>query len=452
MLKRWTCRANRSRGYRGVLAACAASFWLAACAQTGSVDGDTAEKQDPATGQEAPAGQAGTGASDIADNPRLELEAPESGGEVDLRPPEGAAARQTVGLLLPLSGPRAALGQSMLRAAELAMFDVADDSFELVVRDTKGTPGGAESAARSAIDAGANLLLGPVFSSSVQAVKPVADAGSLPMVAFSNNRNVAEPGAYVMGLLPSEQVQRVVGYAARQGLRRFAVLAPRNAYGQVVVQALQEAAARGGASFAGAEFYAPGSKNVAEEAKRLARQYWDGRLPKDAQNAAPPANAFDAVMLPAGGQDLRAVAPTLPFFDVDPERVKFLGTVLWNDPSLGTEPTLVGGWFAAPPPESWQNFERRYRETFGDRPRRLASLAYDATALAGILARQSDSTGPEVYSRSRLTQRNGFAGVDGVFRLNDDGTAERLYAVMEMQRKELKVVDPAPGSFEALAY
>ncbi len=425
---------------------------LAACAQTGTVDGPPPAEQEQAGGPPPDTAEPPPGDGGIVDFPRVEPGEPGAEGGLELTPPTDGPRKQKVGLLLPLSGPRAALGQSMLRAAELALFDVADESFQLIIRDTKGTPGGAETAARGAIDAGANLLLGPVFSSSVTAVKPLAAGSALSLVAFSNNREVAEPGAYIMGLLPGEQVRRVVSYAARQGLRRFAVLAPRNAYGQVVVQALQQTAAESGGSFAASAFYPPGAGDVSEEVKRLARRYWGGRLPEDADKADPPADAFDAIMVPAGGQELRQIAPTLPFFDIDPERVRFLGTVLWNDPSLGTEPTLVGGWFAAPPPGGWNDFARRYREAFGERPRRLASLAYDATALAAVLARQGESVGPKVYAEDRLTQRNGFAGVDGVFRLNPDGTAQRLYTVMEMRRNELKVIDPAPDSFEALAY
>lgn len=425
---------------------------LAACAQTGRVDGPPPTEQEQSGAPPPQAGDVPPDDGDVVDFPRVEPREPDSQGEVELTPPTDGPRKQKVGLLLPLTGPQAALGRSMLRAAELALFDVADDSFELIIRDTKGTPGGAETAARGAIDAGANLLLGPVFSSSVAAVKPLAEASALSLVAFSNNRSVAEPGAYIMGLLPSEQVRRVVSHAAGRGLRRFAVLAPRNAYGQVVVQALQQAAAESGGSFAASAFYPPGAGDVSEEVKRLARRYWGGRLPENPEQAEPPPGAFDAIMVPVGGQELRQIAPTLPFFDIDPDRVQFLGTVLWNDPSLGTEPTLVGGWFAAPPPDGWKDFARRYREAFGERPLRLASLAYDATALAAVLARQSESAGPEVYAEDRLTQRNGFAGVDGVFRLNPDGTAQRLYAVMEMQRNELKVIDPAPDSFEALAY
>lgn len=393
---------------------------------------ETAQADDPAAVRDAPLGRRGTAPVAQPADPR----AGES--DIELRRPEAGEPKQVVGLLLPLSGSRGPLGESMLRAAELALFDVATANFELVVRDTKGTPEGAKTAARSAIDAGANLLLGPVFAGSVKAVKPVADGGQVPVLAFSNNPRVAEPGAWIMGLMPGQQVRRVVSHAVSQGRRRYAALAPNNTYGSLVVQALRGAVRRYGASLVDVKFYPPGSQDVSEEVKALARTGLGG-MP-DA-----------AILLPAGGKQLQTLAPTLPFFDIDPDTVRFLGTTLWNDPSLGTEPALVGGWFAAPPPSGRDEFRKRYRETFNGAPRELASLAYDATALAALLARQAEQAGdppPAAYAAERLTQRNGFAGVDGVFRLNDDGTVQRLYAVLEMARNELRVVGPAPDRFE----
>ena len=37
---------------------------------------------------------------------------------------------------------------------------------------------------------------------------------------------------------------------------------------------------------------------------------------------------YDAVFMPEGGLALRNLAPLLPYFDIDPRRVKFIGTGL----------------------------------------------------------------------------------------------------------------------------
>lgn len=395
------------------------------------------------------------------------IEVPE---ELELMPPEADGPPHRVGLLLPLSGPQANLGESMLRAAQLALFDVADDEFALIVRDTEGTREGAAAAAESAISAGANLLLGPVFSHSVEAVAPVAQGGQVPVIAFSNDRSVAQPGIYVTGLLPGEQVDRIVGYAADQGNTDFALLAPDNAFGDRIAQAMQDAVRKHGVYLVKAQSFPPGANDISEPVKQLAeyqrreqeleqrirelksqssaqaKQELDQLKNLDALGKAP----FDAVLLPMGGSRLRALAPTLPFYDIDPEEVQFLGTAQWNDPALGTEPALQGGWFPAPPANSLDRFAERYRKTYDESAGSLEALAYDATALAGLLARQAvqNETPPaQVYTTEALTQGSGFAGANGLFRLTPNGLIERRYSVMQVERDGLTVLDEAPSTF-----
>ena len=89
-----------------------------------------------------------------------------------------------------------------------------------------------------------------------------------------------------------------------------------------------------------------------------------------------------ALLIPEGGARLHAIAPLLAAYKIDTTKVKILGSALWTDPTLATEPTLAGAWFAAPPAGAWTAFAQRYRATFGTDPPRLASLAYDAVNMA----------------------------------------------------------------------
>jgi len=154
---------------------------------------------------------------------------------------------------------------------------------------------------------------------------------------------------------------------------------------------------------------------------------------------------FDAIMLPEGGERLLALAPLLPYYDIDPAQVRLLGTGLWDDLRLGKEPALIGGWYAAPDPTQRADFEKRYATLYGaGSPPRIATLGYDATALAAALARPPN--GPD-FSAQRLTNPDGFTGLDGIFRFRADGLSERGLAVLEVQREGPKVVSPAPTSF-----
>lgn len=374
------------------------------------------------------------------------------------RPPALVAPSQAdlvrIGFLAPLSGPNAALGRALLDAAQMALFDLADDRLALVPRDSEGTPEGAAKAARELLAEGAEIIVGPLFATAAAAVAPLARERGIKVLSFSTDRTVAGNGVYILGFTPDQQVARVINFARGRGLNRFALLAPDSAYGAAVAQAAEMAiTATAGAQLVRQERYPADSPDLTPTVRRFAAGLRalaapeTPAAPAEGEAAPPhaePGRALDAVILPEGGARLRALAPLLPYFDVDPRSVRFLGTGLWDDPSLGAEPALVGGWFAAPQPEGFEEFRRRFEQSFGRRPPRVASLAYDSTALVGILAKQP---GGAPFSDSALANPDGFAGYDGVFRFRSDGVVERGLAVLEVQRRGPRVIDQAPATF-----
>ena len=336
-----------------------------------------------------------------------------------------------VALLLPLSGQHAALGNTLLEAAQMALLETGQgggSGITLVPRDTTGTPEGAEAAARKALDDGARLILGPLFSNEVRAAAGPARERGVPIIAFTNDADVASEGVFIMGLHPRPQIRRVVRAAAAAGARRFSILAPASAYGQRGAQAAEETIPQVGGSIVAVEFYDPGGSDAQETARRLARQ------------------AADMVVLPEGPPRAATLAPIYAYYESRGARARFLGTQLWEDPSMWREPALYGSWFAAPPAEARTVFMERFAALQGRQPPRIATLPYDATALASVLARRP---GGADFSIESITQPNGFTGVEGLFRFRRDGLSDRAFAVMEIRRgSNPVVVSPAPATFD----
>jgi ABC-type branched-subunit amino acid transport system substrate-binding protein len=340
-----------------------------------------------------------------------------------------------VALLLPLTGRNAELGQSMLKAAQMALFDVGSANFELIPKDTRSTTEGAAAAAQEAASVGASLILGPVFAEDVRAVRPVASSANIPVVAFTTDWTLGGGDTYIMGFLPFAQVARVAQYARENGADKVAVYAPTTPYCDVVISTLQ----RTGADLVRVDRYSPQQPDQAAQVEKFAMSSNAG------EDLANPQFRFNALVLPVGGESLRSLVSVFNLHGVKNKNVRLIGTGLWDDPQLTYDPALYGGWFAAPDPRLRNDFERRYRDNYGGSPLRLASLAYDATALAAVLARTSDDSSP--YSRDRMTNPRGFAGIDGIFRFRSDGLAERGLAVLEIQSGKSRVIDPAPTAF-----
>ena len=105
-------------------------------------------------------------------------------------------------------------------------------------------------------------------------------------------------------------------------------------------------------------------------------------------------------------------------------------------------------WPARPPRAGASgSVSGRFRASFGREPIGIASLAYDAAALAGTLI-ASAPDGP--FAEASLVQPSGFAGVDGIFRFLPDGASQRGLAMFQVIGGRAALVAPAASSFELL--
>ena len=370
-----------------------------------------------------------------------------------------------VGLLLPLSGSDSFLGNALLKSAQMAIFDNKNDEIYLYPLDTKGNPQGARKAAEKAIEHDVHIIIGPVFSNSVFAISKIMKERNIPIIALSTDKKVSGDGVYLMGFMPDDPINTVVAYAADQGCKDLGAVIPNNNYGKIVYQILEESSAINNISFIKKIFIDPQSKDFSEEIKKFSnyplrhaallerrKELIDqedeyskkalSRLENIDTLGDPP---FNCVFLPFGGRVLKTVATLLAFYDVDPKKIKFLGTMQWADVSLGTEPPLLGGWFAAPELKRWSKFVSRYKDYFNETPLRLSSIVYDSISL--IFHLYKDESDKESFPSSNLANQNGFSGLDGIFRFTSEGITERNLAILEVQRGNLKVIQKPDTAF-----
>lgn len=341
-------------------------------------------------------------------------------------------------LLLPFSAesPRLrAEANSMFQAAELALFQRPDADVILTVLDTKGTEDGARSAARAALQQGADVILGPIIADNVRAASREAARSGTPLLAFSNDQSVADRGRYLVSFPPESEVDRIVAYAATKGVKNFAFFGPDDAYGRRVRRAYEAAVARVGGEVTASETYKGDDISVMQEpARRLANYHREGRAGRGVMR-----DSFEAILLPEGGTALRSLAPLLPFYGIDPSRVMFMGTSRWDSSATVREPALRGGVFAASDKEARETFLNDFERAYGNAPSSLASLAYDAVQLGSIVA-----DGDPRERITRVESPLGFYGTDGYLRFGPDGRPDRGLAVYRIRDGQFQVIDPAP--------
>lgn len=341
------------------------------------------------------------------------------------------ATKTKIGLLLPLTGQHAKIGNALLQSAQLALFDMGASHVQLLPKDTGATAQGAASAAQALAAQDVDLIIGPLFAQSVSGAKPVAQRNNISLIAFSTDRTVAGRGAYLMGVLPEEQAERMADYAARRGLTRVGIVAGADNYGHITSGAFRQRAAALGIQIVGTAQY-----GTSEFASLLA-------------------SSPQAIFLPVGGAQASTIAQKIK---TDSPGTLLLGTGLWDSADIATKTGMEGAIYAAPSPALRRNFEAKYNSLYGEAAPRIASIAYDATALAVVISQPNKNVQQTGMQQAGLTQfktiysqeiakRSGFSGIDGIFRFRPDGTAQRGLAVLTIRGGRPSVIEAAPSSF-----
>lgn len=355
----------------------------------------------------------------------------EQGGFLRLGNQPAGQTLVRVGVLLPFSNGSAStrlLASSMLKAAQMALFDSGKHEMLLMTADEGAGGAEAATAARTLISEGAEIIIGPLFAQSVSAVAPITRDHGVPLISFSTDRAVAGDGAYLLSFQPENQVRRIISYAAVHGHSAFAALIPNTAYGARVTGAFRDSVSAGNGHIVDLENFIPEAGDIAGPSSKIAQ------------------SKPDAILIAQGGSLLRDIAPTLAASGAGSQQVQYLGTGLWDDPTIAREPGLAGGWFAAPDPNAGREYETKYRAAYGAKPPALSALAYDAISLVALL---SSGQPYHRFTWNALTDPSGFSGVDGILRFNPDGTSERGLAVLRVDPGgAFTVISPAPRTFQ----
>jgi branched-chain amino acid transport system substrate-binding protein len=334
-------------------------------------------------------------------------------------------ARHRVALLVPLTGPSAAVGNSLANASTMALLDTNATNLRITTYDTAL---GASMAAQQAITDGNKLILGPLLGSDVGAVATVARAAKVPLITYANDAGLAARDVFLMGTVPGNSISRTVRHAAAQGARYFAVIAPQSDFGTRTSAAYTAAVTAVGGTLVATETYARSNPSVISAARRLRAR-----------------SGIDAVLIADEAKFAVLAAPNLKAAGVAAPRI--LGPDIWSGESaIASTPALRGAWYSAVSDARYRQFADSYQSRFGTRPFRIATLGYDSVLLTLRVAR--DWRAGTVFPVGKLNDSGGFLGLDGPFRFDRGGMLERALEVREVRAGGVTIVSAAPARFQ----
>ena len=371
-----------------------------------------------------------------------------------------------VAMLLPLSGKSSVYGIGLKNAAMMAIEDANNKNLVLRFFDTKSSVAGALEAIKEASDARVNLILGPLMSEEVSVISNKAIDERIPVISFSTSPNVLKNGVYTLGLLGDEQVKRVISYASSKQRKRIVVMVPDTTAGLNTAKSAVRNAYKYGAEVVKIGFYpadtldfaplvkeitnyderseeiskrkkeleklaALGDEQAQKELKQIKNVYTTGEVD------------FDAVLIAETSSRLKSAAVMFGYYDIYYPDILFLGTSVWENTNLSKETTLYHGVYPVLSRVHNNYFIKKYERLFGQRPNQLYSFAYDGVLLASALSEKSQK---DIYEN--IVDSNGYVGINGAFRIMENGTNEHSLDIVEVTSTGLRVVDKAPAKFE----
>ncbi len=363
---------------------------------------------------------------------------------------------RTLGCLLPLSGAYKLYGQRALNGVEMAL-NLAPgteqaEPIKLVIRDTASEDSTAIQGVRELAQAGVGAIIGPIVAA--QAAAREAQKLNIPMITMTQKPEITEVGDFIFRhfITPQSQVKTLVSYFVNNvGLRDFAVLYPKEAYGQKFMNLFWEEVVRQGGRLVGVEsydtkqtdfrvsirklvgiFYQPpkrlqsGSRvQVADDpyfekrarglkklddvipdpVTRLAGLYYQdpdqdrsrgpslGRHKED--ESADPILDFDVLFIPDSPQAAALILPQLAYHDI--RDVYLAGTNLWHSSQLiklakdyAQNAVMVDGFSQESASQPVHQFVETYRQIYGNDPGAIEAFAFDTARLMISLLSKPD--------------------------------------------------------------
>ncbi|MGR3434845.1 MAG: penicillin-binding protein activator [Shimia sp.] len=340
------------------------------------------------------------------------------------------------------------LGSALETSARLAASEIRGATVNLTVYDTAGSAGQAAARATEAVAAGADVIVGPLFAENANAVGLAVAGTGTPVLAFSNNPEIAGGNVFILGNTFQNGADRVVQYARGQGKRRMLVVHARTTVGSIGRDAVLRALAQNGVENAGAQGYDFSVAGLEAQVRPIA-------------DRAREAGA-DAILFTSDNADvLNYFGTRLPEAGAGPDALQYATLARVNAiPAVVSSGSMDGAWFATPDLGRIAAYRNRFKGAAGAAPEGVttveydlaidtSSVAFDAVAAIGALVARG---GRDPLSLANLAQSSGYQGATGIFRLRGDGTNQRALAVATMREGRVVTLDGAPNRFGSAGF
>ena len=353
-----------------------------------------------------------------------------------------------IGLLVPLTGENAKIGQQIVNAARLALKDIDSNKLVIFPKDTKSEP---NKTLRSAIELnklGINLVIGPVFYNNIIYLDEVKD---LTFLSFTNKTLDLPKNVISTGINSTSQLNAIKKFIKINEIKKTIFLIPNLNYDLEIKQGIKKSKVKTQKQYfyditptkltkqiEKITNYEIRKQNLFDEITRLENSNdinKEKKIKKLEKKYTIGNVNFDSVIIADFDESLKSVITSLLYTDVSPKDKYFITFNQWFDESLLSETALQPIYYPSVNKKNLEKFKQKFLKQFNENPNHLSLLSYDLVGLIYYLSLKNDIT--EI--NKAFSAKNSFKGKIGIFDIEDNKINHRLnfYKIESGSLKEI---------------
>ena len=347
-----------------------------------------------------------------------------------------------IALLLPISAKDnnlSKIGKSLRDAAFLAKEDLGNNLLEINTYDTYGLTQKGVLAYNLALEEKNEIIIGPFLSSVTTEISNQFSFNNLNILSLSDDPTIVGRKIFILGDTIVNRANNLIQYAINDNNYRFALIGPvRNNNDQINSLISNKILMKGGI-ITFSSYYSNDISAISD-------------LAQDVKNKIIQTNTDIIIFTGEPDKRMSHLAAELADITVNKTNkgIQIMGLTHWeNSASILSEPSLQKAWFTMPDQRFRSFYEDKFIKKFGYIPHPKSNLAYDAVASLGVIHKNLNNDRNDYFDKfNGLFNRNGFIGIDGIFRFNNDRIAEKELSIIQLISGKPKILKQAKNRFE----
>ena len=355
-----------------------------------------------------------------------------------------------IGLLVPMSGEKNKLGQSIIKSTRLALKDIGTDKIEIYPKDTELDP---NKTLRSAIELkklGVKIIIGPVFFENIKYLNEVDD---IIFLSLTNKTDNLPSNVISSGVNSVSQLNAIKKFAELNKLERTILLTPDLNYKTEIKRAIKKSKLKISKHYIydieptkltqqieEITNYKIRKQNLADEIRRvelsdLEEEIKKRRIDKLNKKYTIGNVDFDSLVISDFDESLKSVITSFLYSDVSPKDKYFITLNQWFDESLLSEKNIQPLYYPSINKKNLESFSNKFSEFYNEKPNHLSLLSYDLIGLIYYLSLKNDLSDTKLLFK----KQSSFKGKIGVFDIKDNKINHKLnfYQIQNGSLKEI---------------